>query len=375
MAEMETKAPEKVVININKILDEARVLGCSDVHFTTKIAPVVRLHGSLRRLASYPEMTEAAIMKIVEQMTNGRQLENIKNKVDTDFSYVTKRGYRHRVNVYHQKGNTAISIRLLRNDIPSLADLDLPPILGEFAMRPRGLILVTGPTGSGKSTTLAAMIDYVNINRSAHIITVEDPIEYVHEHKRCMVNQREIGDDVESFAMSLRAALREDPDVILVGEMRDFETINAAVTAAETGHLVMSTLHTTCAADTINRIIDVFPAHQQNQIRSQLAPVLVGIIAQTLIPKADGTGRIAALEILNATDAVKAMVRDNKVHLIQTAIQTGKKEGMVCLDQELARLVKDGVITDTNAREKSLDIAEYERYLKGAGGAPGMNRF
>ncbi len=375
MAEMETKAPEKVVININKILDEARVLGCSDVHFTTKIAPVVRLHGSLRRLASYPEMTEAAIMKIVEQMTNGRQLENIKNKVDTDFSYVTKRGYRHRVNVYHQKGNTAISIRLLRNDIPSLADLDLPPILGEFAMRPRGLILVTGPTGSGKSTTLAAMIDYVNINRSAHIITVEDPIEYVHEHKRCMVNQREIGDDVESFAMSLRAALREDPDVILVGEMRDFETINAAVTAAETGHLVMSTLHTTCAADTINRIIDVFPAHQQNQIRSQLATVLVGIIAQTLIPKADGTGRIAALEILNATDAVKAMVRDNKVHLIQTAIQTGKKEGMVCLDQELARLVKDGVITDTNAREKSLDIAEYERYLKGAGGAPGMNRF
>ncbi len=375
MAEMETKAPEKVVININKILDEARVLGCSDVHFTTKIAPVVRLHGSLRRLASYPEMTEAAIMKIVEQMTNGRQLENIKNKVDTDFSYVTKRGYRHRVNVYHQKGNTAISIRLLRNDIPSLADLDLPPILGEFAMRPRGLILVTGPTGSGKSTTLAAMIDYVNINRSAHIITVEDPIEYVHEHKRCMVNQREIGDDVESFAMSLRAALREDPDVILVGEMRDFETINAAVTAAETGHLVMSTLHTTCAADTINRIIDVFPAHQQNQIRSQLATVLVGIIAQTLIPKADGTGRVAALEILNATDAVKAMVRDNKVHLIQTAIQTGKKEGMVCLDQELARLVKDGVITDANAREKSLDIAEYERYLKGAGGAPGMNRF
>ncbi len=375
MAEMETKAPEKVVININKILDEARVLGCSDVHFTTKIAPVVRLHGSLRRLASYPEMTEAAIMKIVEQMTNGRQLENIKNKVDTDFSYVTKRGYRHRVNVYHQKGNTAISIRLLRNDIPSLADLDLPPILGEFAMRPRGLILVTGPTGSGKSTTLAAMIDYVNINRSAHIITVEDPIEYVHEHKRCMVNQREIGDDVESFAMSLRAALREDPDVILVGEMRDFETINAAVTAAETGHLVMSTLHTTCAADTINRIIDVFPAHQQNQIRSQLATVLVGIIAQTLIPKADGTGRIAALEILNATDAVKAMVRDNKVHLIQTAIQTGKKEGMVCLDQELARLVKDGVITDANAREKSLDIAEYERYLKGAGGSPAMNRF
>ncbi|MCI5904386.1 MAG: type IV pilus twitching motility protein PilT [Oscillospiraceae bacterium] len=371
----ENRSQEKVLISIDKILDEARVLGCSDVHFTTKISPVVRLHGSLRKLSSYPEMTEAGIMKIVEQMTSGRNLENIKNKVDTDFSYVTRRGYRHRVNIYHQKGNTAIAIRLLRNDIPSLADLDLPPILGDFAMRPRGLILVTGPTGSGKSTTLAAMIDYVNINRSAHIITVEDPIEYVHEHKRCMINQREVGDDVESFAMSLRAALREDPDVILVGEMRDFETINAAITAAETGHLVMSTLHTTCAADTINRIIDVFPAHQQNQIRSQLATVLVGIIAQTLIPKADGTGRIAALEILNATDSIKAMVRDNKVHLIQTAIQTGKKDGMVCLDQELARLVKDGVITDMAAREKSLDIAEYERYLKGAGGAPTMSRY
>ncbi|MGN0609020.1 MAG: type IV pilus twitching motility protein PilT [Oscillospiraceae bacterium] len=371
----ENRSQDKVLISIDKILDEARVLGCSDVHFTTKISPVVRLHGSLRKLSSYPEMTEAGIMKIVEQMTSGRNLENIKNKVDTDFSYVTRRGYRHRVNIYHQKGNTAIAIRLLRNDIPSLADLDLPPILGDFSMRPRGLILVTGPTGSGKSTTLAAMIDYVNINRSAHIITVEDPIEYVHEHKRCMINQREVGDDVESFAMSLRAALREDPDVILVGEMRDFETINAAITAAETGHLVMSTLHTTCAADTINRIIDVFPAHQQNQIRSQLATVLVGIIAQTLIPKADGTGRIAALEILNATDSIKAMVRDNKVHLIQTAIQTGKKDGMVCLDQELARLVKDGVITDMAAREKSLDIAEYERYLKGAGGAPTMSRY
>ena len=358
------KRTEKVVISIDKILDEARVLGCSDVHFTTKISPVVRLHGSLRKLSSYPEMTEAAIMNLRVQMTCGRNMENIKNKVDADFSYVTRRGYRHRVNVYHQRGNTAISIRLLRNDIPTLEDLDLPPILGEFALRPRGLVLVTGPTGSGKSTTLAAMIDYVNVNRSAHIITIEDPIEYVHEHKRCMLNQREIGDDVESFAMALRAALREDPDVILVGEMRDFETINAAVTAAETGHLVMSTLHTTCAADTINRIIDVFPAHQQQQIRTQLATVLVGIIAQTLIPKADGTGRVAALEILNATDAIKAMVRDNKVHLIQTAIQTGRKEGMICLDQELARLVKEGVITEPHAREKSLDINEFERYLK-----------
>jgi twitching motility protein PilT len=362
--DIERKPMDRAVINIDKILDEARVLGCSDVHFTSKISPIVRLHGSLRKLSAYPEMNEMTIMKIVEQMTSGRNLENIKNKIDTDFSYVTRRGYRHRVNVFHQRGNTAIAIRLLRNDIPTLEDLDLPPILGDFAMCPRGLVLVTGPTGSGKSTTLAAMIDYVNINKSAHIITIEDPIEYVHEHKRCMVNQREVGDDVESFAMSLRAALREDPDVILVGEMRDFETINAAVTAAETGHLVMSTLHTTCASDTINRIIDVFPAHQQAQIRTQLAAVLVGIIAQTLIPKADGSGRVAALEILNATDAVKAMIRDNKVHLIQTAIQTGKASGMICLDQELARMVKEGTISEMHAREKCFDVTEFERYLK-----------
>ena len=362
--DIEKKPADRVVLNIDKILDEARVLGCSDVHFTTKISPIVRLHGTLRKLSSYPEMTDGAIMKLVEQMTGGRNIENIKNRIDTDFSYVTKRGYRHRVNVYHQRGDTAIAIRLLRNDIPTLEDLDMPPILGDFAMRPRGLILVTGPTGSGNSTTLAGMIDYVNCNRSAHVITVEDPIEYIHEHKRCMINQREVGDDVESFALSLRAALREDPDVILVGEMRDYETITAAVTAAETGHLVMSTLHTTSASDTINRIIDAFPAHQQNQIRTQLATVLVGIIAQTLIPKADGTGRVAALEILNATDSIKAMIRDNKVHLIQTAIQTGRKDGMVCLDQELARMVKEGTITEMHAREKSLDINEFERYMK-----------
>ena len=362
--DIEKKPADRVVLNIDKILDEARVLGCSDVHFTTKISPIVRLHGTLRKLSSYPEMTDGAIMKLVEQMTGGRNIENIKNRIDTDFSYVTKRGYRHRVNVYHQRGDTAIAIRLLRNDIPTLEDLDMPPILGDFAMRPRGLILVTGPTGSGKSTTLAGMIDYVNCNRSAHVITVEDPIEYIHEHKRCMINQREVGDDVESFALSLRAALREDPDVILVGEMRDYETITAAVTAAETGHLVMSTLHTTSASDTINRIIDAFPAHQQNQIRTQLATVLVCIIAQTLIPKADGTGRVAALEILNATDSIKAMIRDNKVHLIQTAIQTGRKDGMVCLDQELARMVKEGTITEMHAREKSLDINEFERYMK-----------
>ena len=352
-----------MAILINKILDEVRVLGCSDLHFTNGINPVVRLNGQLRKMSGYEEMNEEGIMEIVEQMTNETQRKSIAQHKDTDFSFTTRSGYRHRVNVFFQRGFTAIAIRLLRNDIPTLEDLFLPPILGEFAMRPRGLVLVTGPTGSGKSTTLAGMIDYINVSRSAHVITIEDPIEYVHEHKRCMVNQREVGMDVPDFASALRAALREDPDVILVGEMRDFETVSAAVTAAETGHLVLSTLHTTSAPDTINRIIDVYPEHQQVQIRTQLANTLVGVISQTLLPKRDGSGRIAAMEILNVTDACAAMIRDNKVHLIQSAIQTGKQNGMMCLDQELARMAKQGIVYEADALERCQDKAEFYRYF------------
>ncbi|CBL16599.1 MULTISPECIES: type IV pilus twitching motility protein PilT [Ruminococcus] len=352
-----------MAILINKILDEVRVLGCSDLHFTNGINPVVRLNGQLRKMSGYEEMNEEGILEIVEQMTNEQQRRSIAQHKDTDFSFTTRSGYRHRVNVFFQRGFTAIAIRLLRNDIPTLEDLFLPPILGEFAMRPRGLVLVTGPTGSGKSTTLAGMIDYINVSRSAHVITIEDPIEYVHEHKRCMVNQREVGMDVPDFASALRAALREDPDVILVGEMRDFETVSAAVTAAETGHLVLSTLHTTSAPDTINRIIDVYPEHQQVQIRTQLANTLVGVISQTLLPKRDGSGRIAAMEILNVTDACAAMIRDNKVHLIQSAIQTGKQNGMMCLDQELARMAKQGIVYEADALERCQDKAEFYRYF------------
>ena len=348
-----------MAILINKILDEVRVLGCSDLHFTNGINPVVRLNGQLRKMSGYEEMNEEGILEIVEQMTNEQQRRSIAQHKDTDFSFTTRSGYRHRVNVFFQRGFTAIAIRLLRNDIPTLEDLFLPPILGEFAMRPRGLVLVTGPTGSGKSTTLAGMIDYINVSRSAHVITIEDPIEYVHEHKRCMVNQREVGMDVPDFASALRAALREDPDVILVGEMRDFETVSAAVTAAETGHLVLSTLHTTSAPDTINRIIDVYPEHQQVQIRTQLANTLVGVISQTLLPKRDGSGRIAAMEILNVTDACAAMIRDNKVHLIQSAIQTGKQNGMMCLDQELARMAKQGIVYEADALERCQDKAQF----------------
>ena len=268
----------------------------------------------------------------------------------------------------------AIAIRLLRNDIPTLDDLFMPPVMAEFAMRPRGLVLITGPTGSGKSTTLAGMIDYVNCNKSAHVITIEDPIEYVHEHKRCMINQREVGSDVPNFASALRAALREDPDVILVGEMRDFETIQAAITAAETGHLVFSTLHTTSAPDTINRIIDVYPEHQQVQIRTQLANVLVGVVSQTLLPLKAGNGRIAAMEILNVTDAVSAMIREGKIHLILSSIQAGKAHGMMSLDQELARLVKNNTVNEIDALEKCQDKTEFYRYLTAMGGQSVITR-
>lgn len=352
-----------MAIDINKILDEARALGCSDLHFTIGIPPIVRQGGNLRKLSSYPDMTEIEIVNICKDICNEKQMQSVKDHIDTDLTYVSTRGFRHRVNIYRQRGNTAIAFRLLRNDIPTLTDLDLPPVLAEFAMRPRGLVLVTGPTGSGKSTTLAAMIDYVNIHKSAHIITIEDPIEYMHAHKRCMVNQREVGDDVPSFSLALRAALREDPDIILVGEMRDFETIEAAVTAAETGHLVMSTLHTTDAPSTIDRIIDVFPAHQQHQIRTQLASVLVGICTQTLCRTYDGTSRVACCEILNATDSIKAMIRDDKVHLIGSAMQTGRAVGMQTMDQELAKLVRSRTISMEVALEKCINAQDLKRYI------------
>ncbi len=361
-------------ITINKVLDDVRALGCSDLHFTVGINPVVRLHGQLRKMSSYPEMTDEMIGEIIEQMCNEQQRAKVGRHEDTDFSYVTRAGYRHRCNIFFQRDHSAIAIRLLRNDIPTLDDLFMPPVMAEFAMRPRGLVLITGPTGSGKSTTLAGMIDYINCNKSAHVITIEDPIEYVHEHKRCMVNQREVGSDVPGFALALRAALREDPDVILVGEMRDFETIQAAITAAETGHLVLSTLHTTSAADTINRIIDVYPEHQQVQIRTQLANTLVGVVSQTLLPLKSGNGRVAAMEILACTDAISAQIREGKIHLIQSSIQAGKAHGMMTLDNELARLVKNNTVNEIDALEKCQDKTEFYRYLTAMGGQSVITR-
>jgi twitching motility protein PilT len=350
-------------IDINDILDEARALEASDVHFTAGLPPLVRLHGSIRKLSGYPDFNEPMIINVINQITSIKHKQIIQKGEDADFSFVSVAGFRHRVNVYRQRGYHAIALRLLRNDIPTMKDLSLPPILGEFALRPRGLVLVTGPTGSGKSTTLAAMVDHVNRSKNCHIITIEDPIEYLHNHKQSMINQREINVDVGNFAGALRSALREDPDVILVGEMRDYETISAAITAAETGHLVMSTLHTTGAAETLDRVIDVYPPHSQGQCRSQLANSLVAVVSQTLVPTADGRGRCVALEIMGNSDAISSMIRENKIFQIPSAITTGKSKGMFSLDQDLARLTRQGFITESTGLSRCQDPKEFHRFL------------
>ncbi|MCL1822645.1 MAG: type IV pilus twitching motility protein PilT [Oscillospiraceae bacterium] len=351
---------------INDILDEAREMGASDLHFTAGLPPMIRLHGRISKLMGYPDCTEPIIVNVINQITTLKHKQIIQRGEDADFSYVSAAGQRHRVNVYRQRGYHAIAFRLLRNEIPTLQDLMLPPLLADFSLRPRGLILVTGPTGSGKSTTLAAMIDHINRHKNCHIITTEDPIEYLHSHKQSMINQREINVDVQSFALALRAALREDPDVILVGEMRDFETISAAVTAAETGHLVLSTLHTTGAAETLDRIIDTYPPHAQGQCRSQLANNLVGVVSQTLIPTADGKGRVAAMELLNSTDAISSLIREGKTYQIPSAIATGRAKGMFTLDQDLARLTAQARISKDEAITRCQDPTEFSRYLDAA---------
>lgn len=350
-------------LSIDALLKFARENGCSDVHLTTDAEPVFRQHGKLVFVPGFPKLTKNDVEDLIFPVLSDTMKTVLESGQDADFSYETNEGKRNRVNVYRQKGNLAAAFRLLQDVTPTFEQLSFPKILTDFSDLDRGLILVTGPTGSGKSTTLAAMTDYINVNKSKHIITVEDPIEYVHHHKSCMINQREIGRDVESFASALRSSLREDPDVILVGEMRDLETISAAITAAETGHLVFSTLHTTGAATTVDRMIDVFPQSQQNQIRIQLAAVLKGVVSQTLIRTADGEGRIAVQEILNVTDSVAALIRENKGHQIDSVIQTGSKDGMQSLDIELAKLVNLGRIRIEDAVEKCMDYSTFKTYL------------
>ena len=349
-------------MQIHELTALARQMGASDIHISQGLPMQFRIHGVLQPapIQLNDEDTRTLILNMMDE-SHREALQD--ERLDADFSITAPDGTRCRANVFMQQNRPAATLRLLNDQIPTLAQLGLPPVLQKLADEPRGLILVTGPTGSGKSTTLAAMIEHINETRAEHILTIEDPIEYVYQGKKSLVHQREVGTDVKSFSAALRSALREDPDVILVGEMRDFETISAAITAAETGHLVMSTLHTIGAAQTIDRIIDVCPAGAQNQIRGQLASVLRGVITQQLLPLATGQGRCAATEILVGTDAVSNLIREDKCFQIPTLLQSGAALGMHSLNADLARLAAEGRITRDAALRCATDKRDLEQYL------------
>jgi len=335
------------------LLIEAADRRASDVHITVGIPPKFRINGELTD-TSHPRMLPDGIVEIMEPLLSPRSKGILEEKGEVDFSYAIPGRARFRVNIFKQRGSFAIVIRLVGTKIPNPEDLGVPSSVVDITNKKRGLVLVTGPTGSGKSTTLASLIDIINNNYNSHIITLEDPIEYLHNHRRSVVNQREIGLDTMGYAPALRAALREDPDVILVGEMRDLDTISIAITAAETGHLVMSTLHTTGVSATIDRVIDVFPPHQQQQIRIQLAMVLETVVSQLLIPTQDGKGRVAAFEVLHATMAIKNLIRESKTFQIDSILQTSKKLGMQTMDDAIYELYSKGRID----AEKALLFAQ-----------------
>lgn len=350
------------MITIEEILTVAKEVKASDVHITVGVPPKVRVHGELMNM-NYPVLNKADSEAIIRTTLNERQAEILEEKGEVDFALSLPQIGRFRVNVFRQRGALSAALRLVNTIIPKPEDLGVPPSVINLYKKKRGLVLVTGPTGSGKSTTLASLINLINENTSAHVITLEDPIEYLHSHKMATVNQREIGMDSLSYENALRAALREDPDVILVGEMRDLETISTAITAAETGHLVFSTLHTIGAAATIDRIIDVFPPHQQQQIRIQLAMVLEAVISQQLIPTADGKGRVAAFEVLHSIPAIKNLIRENKTFQIPTTMQTNKKMGMQTMDDALFYLYAQGIISRDNALNYAQDQSTLEKKL------------
>ncbi len=338
---------------IEELLRQAKDAGASDLHITVGVPPKMRVNGQLLTM-DYPRMLPPDTAAIMDEVMSEQQRAKFEERGEWDMSFSIPELGRYRVNAFKQRGSAAAAFRLVGTQVPSPEVLGVPPSVVDLYQRKRGLILVTGPTGSGKSTTLAAIIDKVNNNRDCHVITLEDPIEYLHQHKKAMVNQREIGLDSQSYANALRAALREDPDVILVGEMRDFETISVAITAAETGHLVMSTLHTIGAASTVDRVIDVFPPHQQQQIRVQLANVLEAVVSQQLIPTADGKGRAAAFEVLHANHAVRNLIREGKSHQLISVMQTNRKMGMITMDDAIMQLYYDGKID----REKAVQFAQ-----------------
>jgi len=334
----------------------------SDLHLTAGSPPMIRHHGKLHAL-DYPRLTPQVTREVIYSILTNDQRQKLETDWQIDFAYSIPGKARFRVNCYFQRASLSAALRLIPQEMPKLSQLGVPSILEDFTKKPRGFVLVTGPTGSGKSTTLAAMLDLINEVRHEHILTIEDPIEFLHKHKRCIVNQRELGADTQSFGLGLKAALRQDPDVILVGEMRDLETISTALTAAETGHLVFATLHTQDTAQTVDRIVDVFPPEQQQQVRVQLSVALQGIISQQLLPTADGQGRICACEILVPTPAVRNLIREGKTHQIYSALQTGGQFGMQTMDAALAQLVRETKITRELAESRASAPEELRRLM------------
>jgi twitching motility protein PilT len=360
-------------ISLRALLDEMIERDASDLHISAGERPKMRVDGEIVATSSEQVLTPRDTLQLAYSVLTENQKKRFEMDDELDFSFGIANLSRFRGNVFKQRGCVSMVVRRIPFQIKSFAELDLPAVIGGFAEKPRGLVLVTGPTGSGKSTTLAALIDKINTDRRGHIITVEDPIEFIHKHRNCIVNQREVGADTKSFSAALKYALREDPDVILVGEMRDLETIQAALTIAETGHLVFATLHTNSSAEAINRIIDVFPAHQQSQVRAQLAFVLEGIVTQVLLPRLSQRGRAMAAEVLVVTPAIRALIRDDKVHQIYSLMQSGKKFGMQTLNDALYQLYMTRQVSAEECSRASSDPNEFLRMIgKAAGDAEPM---
>jgi twitching motility protein PilT len=353
-------------ISLRALLDEMIKRGASDLHLTVGERPKLRVDGQLTDAAVETVLKPKDTMSLAYSVLTEQQKKRFEQEDELDFSFSIENVSRFRANLYKQRGSIGCAIRMIPFEIKSFAELGVPPIISKLADKPRGLVLLTGPTGSGKSTTLASMVDKINTERASHIMTIEDPIEFVHFHKKCVVNQREVGSDTRSFPTALKYVLRQDPDVILIGEMRDLETIQAALTIAETGHLAFATLHTNSAAESINRVVDVFPAHQQEQVRAQLAFVLEGVVTQTLLPRASGRGRVVACEVLVATPAIRALIREEKVHQIYSAMQAGKKYGMQTLNDSLYQLYVQRQVTLEECLRVSSDQTELKRMV----GAP-----
>jgi twitching motility protein PilT len=358
---MDLENQTKNDLSLRVLLEELIRRKGSDLHVTVGERPMIRVDGDLMRSSVDHVLTPKDTLQLAYSILTEAQKKRFETEDELDFSFGVQNLSRFRGNCYKQRGCIALAIRQIPYEITTIEKLGMPPILNQLADRPRGLVLVTGPTGSGKSTTLAAMLDKINKDRRGHIITIEDPIEFIHRHQNCVVNQREVGTDTQSFAAGLKYALRQDPDVILVGEMRDLETIAAALTIAETGHLVLATLHTNSAAESINRIIDAFPGHQQSQVRAQLAFVLEGVVTQTLMPKARGRGRVAAVEVMMCTPAISACIRDEKIHQIYSLLQAGKKHGMQTMNDALAQLYLRGEVALEECVKRSQDAAEFLR--------------